>query len=543
MEDVIEERAITKICGYVLCQKPLAAITNQRYHISLRDKKVYDITKRKNFCSSGCFGASNYLLEQMLESPLWLRDKEEIPKFRIFSKDAPKNIPPHGEEVDIAIIEHCKKDEAENGRDAKQNSTRGESTDASSQDEEGEIPHQETVESMITGDIKDFVLETIKNMNIKGVDSLGKPGISTPTEKSDEPKVKTAAQSMEKSSQDDSKKQGKADAIEHSVKQVEDKTNEPHTVTMNQDQNNAIYDDDDDDDDFVIEQRVYTMDYLENKVHSDEEDSIEQRSYAVKEDEKENKVDDIIEQNVEKFGTKTNCESIVREKDVSERVAKTTSTPCSAKVVENNVCKDANKTLPKNLSEIATKTISIPCSAKIVENNVCRDANKLKDDSMSKNVSGSATKAISTPYSDIVVERDVSNKLKNHSMPIKVEDETSIDHESVKSKTSIFKKKKRTERKAVIDVNLAAKVEESFQQWVTEDTVHFLFGDDSVKQQAIQKIEQQDKYSILCAKLDRLQFEDEQEDTEILEKPALKPLPHFSVLQEEGKNLELKVEF
>jgi len=42
-------------------------------------------------------------------------------------------------------------------------------------------------------------------------------------------------------------------------------------------------------------------------------------------------------------------------------------------------------------------------------------------------------------------------------------------------------------------------------------------------------------------KLNKLQFQDEQEDAEILEKPTLKPLPHFEVLKEEGKKLELKV--
>lgn len=86
MEDVIEERAITKVCGYVLCQKPITVVIKQTYHISLKDKKVYDMTKRKNFCSSGCFAASNYLLEQMLTSPLWIREKEEIPEFHVLSE-------------------------------------------------------------------------------------------------------------------------------------------------------------------------------------------------------------------------------------------------------------------------------------------------------------------------------------------------------------------------------------------------------------------------------------------------------------------------
>lgn len=82
MEDVIEERAIVKLCGYALCSNQLTVVIRQQYHISTRKNKVYDISRRKNFCSSLCYGAANYLLEQMLESPLWLREKEDIPIFQ-----------------------------------------------------------------------------------------------------------------------------------------------------------------------------------------------------------------------------------------------------------------------------------------------------------------------------------------------------------------------------------------------------------------------------------------------------------------------------
>ncbi|XP_071554256.1 putative RNA polymerase II subunit B1 CTD phosphatase RPAP2 homolog isoform X2 [Temnothorax nylanderi] len=83
MEDVIEERAIVKLCGYVLCSNQLTVVIRQKYHISTRENKVYNVSKRKNFCSSSCYGAANYLLEQMLESPLWMREKEDIPVFQI----------------------------------------------------------------------------------------------------------------------------------------------------------------------------------------------------------------------------------------------------------------------------------------------------------------------------------------------------------------------------------------------------------------------------------------------------------------------------
>ncbi|XP_076286510.1 putative RNA polymerase II subunit B1 CTD phosphatase RPAP2 isoform X2 [Lasioglossum baleicum] len=101
MEDVIEERAVIKLCGYVLCSNPLVVVINQKYHISTKQNKVYDVTRRKNFCSSRCYGACNYLLEQMLTSPLWLRDKEEIPKFKVLpAKDALQRSTP-GDEVHL----------------------------------------------------------------------------------------------------------------------------------------------------------------------------------------------------------------------------------------------------------------------------------------------------------------------------------------------------------------------------------------------------------------------------------------------------------
>ncbi|XP_018368549.1 PREDICTED: putative RNA polymerase II subunit B1 CTD phosphatase RPAP2 [Trachymyrmex cornetzi] len=99
MEDVIEERALVKLCGYVLCPNQLTVIIRQQYHISTRKNKVYDVSKRKNFCSSLCFGAANFLLEQMLESPLWLREKEDIPVFQILPVNSK---PTCGEEIDVA---------------------------------------------------------------------------------------------------------------------------------------------------------------------------------------------------------------------------------------------------------------------------------------------------------------------------------------------------------------------------------------------------------------------------------------------------------
>lgn len=105
MEDVIEERAIVKLCGYVLCKNPITVIITQQFHISTKRNKVYDVTRRKNFCSSYCYGACNYILEQMLTSPLWLRDQEEIPVFHLLSPNLQTKKDMLGDEVYVNDID------------------------------------------------------------------------------------------------------------------------------------------------------------------------------------------------------------------------------------------------------------------------------------------------------------------------------------------------------------------------------------------------------------------------------------------------------
>ncbi|XP_069668706.1 putative RNA polymerase II subunit B1 CTD phosphatase RPAP2 [Periplaneta americana] len=98
-QDVIEERAISKSCGYPLCLQKLKNIPTQQYRISTKVNKVYDITERKNFCSNQCYKASTYLKAQLLTSPLWLRDKEEIPQFKTLPVELKSG--GVGEEVDF----------------------------------------------------------------------------------------------------------------------------------------------------------------------------------------------------------------------------------------------------------------------------------------------------------------------------------------------------------------------------------------------------------------------------------------------------------
>ncbi|CAH1643754.1 unnamed protein product [Spodoptera littoralis] len=106
-EDIFEERSIIHLCGYPLCPKTLSKkdIPKQKYRISLKTNKVYDITARKNFCSNACYNAALYVKKQMLTSPLWFREYEIIPTFHLLKVDAKGSM---GEEVDVTLNERVK---------------------------------------------------------------------------------------------------------------------------------------------------------------------------------------------------------------------------------------------------------------------------------------------------------------------------------------------------------------------------------------------------------------------------------------------------
>nr|CAD7267532.1 unnamed protein product [Timema shepardi] len=56
----------------------------------------------QNFCSNYCYAAAKFLAKQLLTSPLWIHDKEEIPTFKLLPSTVYRN--PAGEEVDFGVI-------------------------------------------------------------------------------------------------------------------------------------------------------------------------------------------------------------------------------------------------------------------------------------------------------------------------------------------------------------------------------------------------------------------------------------------------------
>nr|XP_020662810.1 putative RNA polymerase II subunit B1 CTD phosphatase RPAP2 isoform X3 [Pogona vitticeps] len=87
-KDVVEERSIIKLCGYPICQNRLQNVLKQRYQISTKTNKVYDITERKCFCSNFCYRASKYFENQISPSPVWLRDEERPPDIELLQQGA-----------------------------------------------------------------------------------------------------------------------------------------------------------------------------------------------------------------------------------------------------------------------------------------------------------------------------------------------------------------------------------------------------------------------------------------------------------------------
>ncbi|KAF9977745.1 RNA polymerase II associated protein 2 [Actinomortierella ambigua] len=77
--EIIEERNIEKLCGYPLCSRPPRDIKG-KFRISLSERKVYDISPLKQFCSSKCLVASRWFESQLTEEPLYLvnRSPEQL---------------------------------------------------------------------------------------------------------------------------------------------------------------------------------------------------------------------------------------------------------------------------------------------------------------------------------------------------------------------------------------------------------------------------------------------------------------------------------
>ncbi|KFR00386.1 Putative RNA polymerase II subunit B1 CTD phosphatase RPAP2, partial [Nipponia nippon] len=85
-KDIVDERSIIKLCGYPLCQNKLENVPKQKYRISTKTNRVYDITERKCFCSNFCYRASKYFEAQISKSPVWMREEEKPPDIELLKE-------------------------------------------------------------------------------------------------------------------------------------------------------------------------------------------------------------------------------------------------------------------------------------------------------------------------------------------------------------------------------------------------------------------------------------------------------------------------
>ncbi|XP_062992459.1 putative RNA polymerase II subunit B1 CTD phosphatase RPAP2 [Elgaria multicarinata webbii] len=109
-KDVVEERLIIKVCGYPICRNRLQNVPKQKYRISTKTNKVYDITERKCFCSNFCYRASKYFEGQIPKSPVWIREEERPPDIELL-KEGESGY--SGKEVKL-VIEGIKELDVEN---------------------------------------------------------------------------------------------------------------------------------------------------------------------------------------------------------------------------------------------------------------------------------------------------------------------------------------------------------------------------------------------------------------------------------------------
>uniref|UniRef100_A0A452I2F3 RNA polymerase II subunit B1 CTD phosphatase RPAP2 homolog n=1 Tax=Gopherus agassizii TaxID=38772 RepID=A0A452I2F3_9SAUR len=111
-KDAVEERFIIKLCGYPLCRNRLKNVPKQKYRVSTKTNKVYDITERKCFCSNFCYRASKYFEAQIPKSPVWMREEERPPDIELLKEGqsgrSGEEVKLHDEVIKVSDIENPK---------------------------------------------------------------------------------------------------------------------------------------------------------------------------------------------------------------------------------------------------------------------------------------------------------------------------------------------------------------------------------------------------------------------------------------------------
>ncbi|KAJ2865369.1 hypothetical protein GGH94_002264 [Coemansia aciculifera] len=75
-DNTILERTSGDLCGYPLCANPTRKL-EKRYHISVRQRKLFDMGEHASYCSNRCMVGSRFYKQQLSEEPVYMRNRKE----------------------------------------------------------------------------------------------------------------------------------------------------------------------------------------------------------------------------------------------------------------------------------------------------------------------------------------------------------------------------------------------------------------------------------------------------------------------------------
>ncbi|KAK9765580.1 hypothetical protein K7432_005968 [Basidiobolus ranarum] len=81
-EEIVEERNSEFLCGYPLCSRPCQDVKG-KYHISLGERKLYDVTELKSYCSGLCMTAAKFYHSQLSGEAVYFRDLEKWENIKV----------------------------------------------------------------------------------------------------------------------------------------------------------------------------------------------------------------------------------------------------------------------------------------------------------------------------------------------------------------------------------------------------------------------------------------------------------------------------
>lgn len=443
-QDITEERAILKICGYPVCGNKLKDIPKKQYHISTKLNKVFDITDRKNFCSNLCYKASKFLQDQLLTSPLWLRDNDKRISFKLLLLESKAGI--SGVEVDIGLT-RVTQDQIEKTEDCT------------------------VLEEVTTNSLSKFShKESSCEEDFKEFCSSGR--------------LKQSENSRHEECED-------KDSVNNEVNQY------------------TIYED---------------VNYDVERRQENNNDTVECSAGE-------------SNKNIhEESGINSTDESICfadRHKQLTYECGETTDEKCDSFMgsKEINILTSVTESKYINTNEIqlSDKKEKAECEGNKIGHKICGKS------SYSESV---------MEHSVCVKERECKAKTKTKAQRIKKE-----------------KQNKKSNEGAQPMLKIVMKIEHSICEWITIDSLCFIYGDDKVKEllagkggcikelhntggSAMTDPYLYERYLAICRKLNVLEVEDSRLETEITSennKIPQKPLPDYSLLLEEAKNIDLKV--